>query len=206
MASRRKKEEFKGDFADEEVEHFSELSDLEKFRMSCLRIARYHEDREHYFACVHRLSMFVVVGSGTASFATFKESWPYYAAGITLAGLLDLVFDISDKARLHGFIRRQMYELLAQIETGKRSLEDLREQAIRISAEEPPYMRVVNELAWNSVMITYGRDRRHLVRIRWYQRLLRHVISFASTDFKTYDDLAKAQKSKPNSAAAKASA
>ena len=189
---------------EEEERDLGELTDFDKFRMSCLRIARYHEDRERFFAGVHRISMFVVVGSGTASFASFKEFWPYFALIITLAGLLDLVFGISDKARLHGFIRRQMYDLLAQSETDKRSIEDLKEQLIRISAEEPPYMRAVNELAYNSVMITWGRDQRHLVQTRWYHRLFRNVISFASTRFRTYDEVYTEQHSRMHSTDQKA--
>jgi hypothetical protein len=74
----------------------TELSDREQFQIDCLRSARYHEDRERFFARAHRAAMFVVVVSGTASFA-FVRATPFLAALITLAGLLDLVFDVSGK-------------------------------------------------------------------------------------------------------------
>src|ERR1043166_8554061 len=49
-----------------------ELSERNLFRISLVRNAHYHEDRERFFARAHRVAMFVVVASGTASFAFVK--------------------------------------------------------------------------------------------------------------------------------------
>src|ERR1700712_1609748 len=108
-----------------------ELSPREEFVIECLRNARYHEDRERFFARIHRTAMFLVVASGTATFAWVKAA-PYLTALLTLAGLLDLVFDVSGKARLHASLRRRVYDLLAQAEDTTRTVEILREQSIRI--------------------------------------------------------------------------
>src|ERR1019366_2552960 len=116
-----------------------ELSPHDEFVVECLRNARYHEDRERYFARIHRTAMFIVVASGTATFAWVKAA-PYLAGLITLAGLLDLVFDISGKARLHASLRRRVYDILAQAEDPTRTIESLREQTVRVYADEPPCM------------------------------------------------------------------
>jgi hypothetical protein len=86
---------------------------------------------ERFFARIHKGAMFFVVASSTATFAWVKAA-PYFAGIITLAGLLDLVFDVSGKARLHASLRRRIYDLLAQAEDPLRSDESLREQAVRV--------------------------------------------------------------------------
>jgi hypothetical protein len=170
------------------------LSGREEFVIDCLRNARYHEDRERFFARIHRTAMFVVVASGTATFAWLKAA-PIFAGVITLAGLLDLVFDISGKARLHASLRRRVYDLLAQAEDSTRSVESLREQAVRIYADEPPCMHAANLIAFNGAMDAFHRPHAFKYKIEWYHRLLRHVWPFASTQFETYGDLAKRRSS-----------
>jgi hypothetical protein len=167
-----------------------ELSPHDEFVVDCLRNARYHEDRERYFARIHRTAMFVVVASGTATFAWLKAA-PYLAGIITLAGLLDLVFDISGKARLHASLRRRVYDILAQAEDPKRSMESLREQAVRVYADEPPCMHAANIIAYNGAMDALHRPHSFKYKIEWYHRWFRHVWPFASTEFKTYGEIAK---------------
>ena len=53
-----------------------ELSPREEFVIECLRNARYHEDRERFFARIHRTAMFLVVASGTATFAWVASALP----------------------------------------------------------------------------------------------------------------------------------
>jgi hypothetical protein len=167
-----------------------ELSPREEFVIDCLRNARYHEDRERFFARIHRTAMFFVVASGTATFAWIKAA-PIFAGIITLAGLLDLVFDVSGKARLHASLRRRIYDILAQAEDPSRSLASLREQATRVYADEPPCMHAANIIAFNGAMESVHRPREFHYKIEWYHRLFRHVWPFASTNFKTYGELAK---------------
>jgi hypothetical protein len=166
------------------------LSPREEFVIDCLRNARYHEDRERFFARIHRTAMFIVVASGTATFAWLKAA-PYLAGVITLAGLLDLVFDISGKARLHASLRRRVYDILAQAEDSTRSVEGMREQAVRIYADEPPCMHAANIIAYNGAMDALHRPHSFKFKIEWYHRWLRHVWPFASAEFKTYGELAK---------------
>jgi hypothetical protein len=167
------------------------LSAREEFVIDCLRNARYHEDRERFFAWIHKTAMFCVVASSTATLAWLKKA-PVFAIIITLAGLLDLVFDISGKARLHASLRRRIYDLLAQAEDSTRSIESLREQAVQVYADEPPCMHAANIIAFNGAMESLHRPRQFQYKIEWYHRMLRHVWPFASTNFKTYGELASA--------------
>lgn len=134
--------------------------------------------------------MFVAVASGTATFAWLKAA-PYFAGLITLSGLLDLVFDVSGKARLHASLRRRVYDLLAQAEDPSRTVEALREQAVRIYADEPPCMYAANLIAYNGAMEFMQRPHVHLYKIEWHQRFFRRWFSFASTKFQTYGELAE---------------
>jgi hypothetical protein len=170
------------------------LSDRDALRISLVRNAHYHEDRERFFARMHRVAMFIVVVSGTASFAWVKGT-PYLAAIITLTGLIDLVFDVSGKARLHASLRRRIYDVLAQTEDESRSVPQLKEQAVRIYADEPPCMHAVNAMAYNAAMLSFDRPRKYLFKIDPIYRILRHWFSFSSTQFKTYEELEAAASS-----------
>jgi hypothetical protein len=164
------------------------LSDRDALRISLVRNAHYHEDRERFFARVHRVAMFIVVASGTASFA-FVSATPYLAGIITLTGLVDLVFDVSGKARLHASLRRRIYDVLAQAEDESRTVAQLKEQAVRIYADEPPCMHAVNALAYNAAMLAYGRPQDRLFKMEPWHRFLRHWFSFASVKFKTFREI-----------------
>jgi hypothetical protein len=166
------------------------VSARDEFIIDCLRNARYHEDRERFFARIHKGSMFFVVASGTATFAWIKAA-SFFAGIITFAGLLDLVFDVSGKARLHASLRRRIYDILAQAEDPTRSLDSLREQAVRVYADEPPCMHAANMIAYNGAMQSYHRPHEYHYKIEWYHRLLRHVWPFAAENFKTFGDLAR---------------
>lgn len=165
-----------------------ELTERDSFRISLVRNAHYHEDRERFFARLHRIAMFVVVASGTASFA-FVKATPLFAGVITLAGLIDLVFDVSGKARLHASLRRRIYDVLAQSEDDVRPLAQLREQAVRIYADEPPCMHAVNALAYNAAMLAFNRPQKYLFEIKPLYRIMRHWYSFTTVKFKTHEEL-----------------
>jgi hypothetical protein len=116
---------------------------------------------------------------------------PYFAGVVTLTGLLDLVFDVSGKARLHASLRRRVYDLLARAEDPARTVDSLREHAVRTYADEPPCMHAANMIAYNGAMESMHRPGGLHYKIEWYHRLFRHVWPFVSTNFSTYGELAK---------------
>jgi hypothetical protein len=110
---------------------------------------------------------------------------------VTIAGAVDLVFDVSGKARLHAALRRRVYDILAQAEDPTRSIASLREQAVRVYADEPPTMHAVNALAYNAAMLAFDRPEKYQFPISLWHRALRHWWPFTADDFKTYDEIAK---------------
>ncbi len=166
------------------------LDERTAFKIDCLKDARYHEDREAFFARLHKATMLVAVLGGTASFA-FVKQFLIFAALVTIAGVIDLVFDVSGKARLHSALRRRIYDVLAQAEDPSRDLAALKEQAARVYADEPPCMHAVHALAYNAAMQAFGRPEKFQFPISNWHRALRHWWPFTAGDFKTYDEIAK---------------
>jgi hypothetical protein len=155
-------------------------------QIDLLRSIRYHEDREWFFAWIHRTAMAVVVIFGTAAFASAA---PKLILITTVAGIIDLVWDVSGKARQHSVLRRRLYEIMAETEMETAKLTRLRAQMIRVFADEPPNMHAVNMLAYNGAMEAYDRPKDERFKINWWRRLWRHVHPFSAAKFKTYATL-----------------
>jgi hypothetical protein len=139
--------------------------------------------------------MFVVVLGGTASFATVLDGIErkyamYPAIVVTIAGLLDLVFDISGKARLHASLRQRFYDLLARAEDANVDLIKLRQEMISTYADEPPCMHAANAIAYNGAMTAFGRPKQYHLHVALWQRLLRDIWPFSEEDFKTIEERA----------------
>jgi hypothetical protein len=178
---------------DTTAEGQTEITECQKFQIECLANTHYHQDRERYFARWHKIAMFVVVLGGAATFAPVIRQYWIGGIAVTLAGLLDLVFDVSGKARLHASLRRRIYDILADSQDGNIDLAKLKKRAIDVYADEPPCMHAVNALAHNSAMGSFERPMKLRMKIAWWQRFLRNVWPFPQTDFKTFEELDKAR-------------
>ncbi len=166
-----------------------QIDGIDDFRIRCLASALYHEDRERFFAWTHRAAMFLVVASGTAALSPLKETYPHaIPAFTTLVGLLDLVFDLSGKARLHAGLRKQIYSVLADA-NGHDNLNNLERRLTLIYAEEPPCMYAVNAVAYNRAMASYGRPEKYSLDIGWKASFIRHLWPFTPSTFKAHDEL-----------------
>jgi len=165
------------------------ITDLEKFKIKCLANAIYHEDRERFFATIHRLTMFVVVASGTAALSPYTHTYPLlFPAITTLAGLIDLVFDVSGKARLHAGLRKQIFNVLADAD-GSGDINASERRLTLIYADEPPSMYAVNAIAYNNAMASYGRPRKYFMKIGFFSRLFRNWLPYGANYFKSYEEL-----------------
>jgi hypothetical protein len=54
-----------------------------------------------------------------------------------------------------------MYQLLSKAEDEKYPVAKLRQEAALVYADEPPTMHAVNSLAYNTAMVSKGRDKEH---------------------------------------------
>lgn len=143
-----------------------QISGLDKFKIKCLLSARYHEDRESFFQSIHRFAMFFVVAFGTATISPLRERYPIIPYLTTLAGLIDLVLDVSGKARLHAGLRKQIYAIMADAEISN-DLASLERRLVLVYADEPPTMYAVSALAYNSAMASFDRPRQHFIKMSW---------------------------------------
>ena len=165
-----------------------EIDDRQKFQIRCLRNVHYHEDRERFFARLHKMAMFIIVLGAIATFAPIEKYW-IASLVIAFAGLVDLVFDVSGKARLHASLRRRIYDVLADAQDQDADLGKLFRRLIDIYADEPPCMHAVNALAHNSAYDFFDRPKELRMKMEWWQRVFRNVWPFPQTDFKTFEEL-----------------
>jgi hypothetical protein len=181
----------------EATEGSKKITERESFQITCLRNVHYHEDRERFFARLHKIVMFVVVSAGAATFAPLQHKYWIAASIITLAGLVDLVFDVSGKARLHASLRRRIYDILSEAQDNSVDLTKLRRRAIDVYADEPPCMHAVNALAHNAAIAAFERPPKQQFKISGWQRFWRNVWPYPSVIFKTFDEMEKASQKQP---------
>jgi hypothetical protein len=181
----------------EAAEGSKEIAERESFQITCLRNIHYHEDRERFFARLHKMVMFVVVSAGAATFAPLQHKYWIAASFVTMAGLVDLVFDVSGKARLHASLRRRLYDILSEAQDASADLTKLRRRAIDVYADEPPCMHAVNALAYNAAMAAFERPPKLQFKISGWQRFLRNVWPYPSAIFKTFEELERASQKQP---------
>ncbi len=173
----------------------SNATSLDDLEFNCLRSAYGNQDREIFFSFLHRSTMFLVVLGGTATFGalTSNVEWvrpQYIAFSITCLGLLDLVFDLSGKARIHSSLRHSFLSLLADVKSSDAAAEKLERNLHLLYAEEPPTYRAVEAMAFNAAVRSLGKDSTEQLRIPLIHRFLRHLIPFASADYQNHQEFA----------------
>ena len=119
---------------------------LDGFRVDCLMNARYHSAREAFLDSVHRWLMLGIIIFGSAvmldlfgyfapdKFGGFIKS--LFAALPVIFGTLDLTFDLSNRARAHGNMKRRYCEWLADVAEHTKTVEQADAVMHRCSADE----------------------------------------------------------------------
>lgn len=162
-------------------------------RFDALRSALYHAERYRFFDCWNRIFNFVVIllGAGAAAkvarLVNLNDIW--IELGIVVMATLQLVFDFGGMARVHEFLRRRHYEVLAEIEQSKNVDEEAHKwsaKLIALTADEPMGMRALEAIAYNKAvdaLIPASERAPYRQEIQWWHRLLRHFWAFQSTEF-----------------------
>lgn len=153
-------------------------------RFTCLRLSTYHQYRRSYLDRWHRWLLFVVVISGTAAFS----GEPELAAIAVVAGLADLVFALSDRARDHEFLYRRVVRLLGQVtaDPDPSHSPEWQKELHSIYADAPPnHFRALDAWCHNLVVKQIGGN--EFLRIRWHQRLLKNLLTFTGAKFPATD-------------------
>jgi len=177
------------------------LSGFDLLRFRCLRNAAYHDDRERHFAAFHKAMMFLVVLFGMIAFGLEMsvDNLNPYAPIATLisatAGIVDLVFDLDGRARLHVGLKRRFFDLLARLEKGEK-LARIEEEITRSYPDEPPTMHAVNSMAFNAAVDGLGRPTGQKYVLTPWQILIRHWWPFEPNSFPTEDEARRADQLK----------
>jgi hypothetical protein len=133
--------------------------------------------------------MFLNILAGTAAVAFIKED---PTAAVVLALILavisaaNLAFDFAGLARKHEEARRVYHDLAADLEESgadETAVRRLRARMIRASATEPIVFEAVEKAAFNSAIVSLGRDRGDEWILTRRQRWLRHSHPFSGAKF-----------------------
>ncbi|MFZ2159325.1 MAG: hypothetical protein WAV72_24830 [Bradyrhizobium sp.] len=100
-----------------------------------------------------------------------------FAASAAVIAALDLTFDLSNRARAHAMQKRRYFELLAQLNAGEKTPEQVRVCIDQYSADEEPQYRVMIFACWNAAQLTvYGDDAKRIdipMFAGWFKNWLR---------------------------------
>lgn len=153
-------------------------------RFELLRNAAYHADRLSFFEGCHRLVMFLSALSGTAAAgAALRQGSGWGVAfGLIVAGLttLDLVLNLTARARHHETMRQRTFALLADLEEAPAdgaNVARCHAGLVRLYGEEGADMWAVSAMAWNTAFCALNRDipEGALIEIGLRRRLLRNI-------------------------------
>jgi hypothetical protein len=110
----------------------------------------------------------------------------WLAAAAAIVATLQLVGDFAVSARVHGYLQRRCYEVLAELEETKpgdeAKIAALRAKLTILYGEEPPQMRALDAIAYNAACDSVGKSNAR-VKISFLQSLLRHFYPFNGTEF-----------------------
>lgn len=163
----------------------SETSEIDGFRCICLMNARYHSTREAFLDTVHRWLMFGIIVFGASSVIDFLRPWTKVAFGALAAifGALDLVFDLSNRARAHALMKRRYFELLADIAEGHKNVTEGYACMHRFSADEEPAYHALINACWNAAQeMVYG-SKAEKYEIGWFKTCCKNLFRFEGSNF-----------------------
>lgn len=161
---------------------------IDAFRVECLMNGKYHAAREAYLNLAHRWIMFfvILVGTGTVLDALSSDPITKGWLGVLSAALgsIDLVFDLSNRACAHAQLKRDYYDLLADVIEGSTTIEKANAKIMRISSgEEPPFTALI-ALSWNEAQeIVYGDDA-YAYTMPPFHRFFKNMWPFAGRKYK----------------------
>ena len=143
------------------------------------RSTRYHMHRVRFFDTFHTCTM--AMGLLFTS-ATVVISHVALGVLVTILFSLDLVIGTTRKARLHHELARRFLELEQQT-TLEASPSDVvirrtRGEILRIEQDEPPVLKLLNDICHNELVLSMGYPPRYLLPIPRYKKLLAHFLSF----------------------------
>ncbi|MCY4642976.1 MAG: hypothetical protein OXC41_09875 [Gammaproteobacteria bacterium] len=163
-----------------------------KLLHDCDRCARYHSERRTFFDVWNKVILVGIVFLNSGAVATIsidQTNWKW-AMGLTLISPLlvaiNLVFDLTNKARNHEFLSRRFHALEMSIDVDEASEEKVREWRkciYSIYEDEPATYYALNAICYNDATQALGYSKKFTLSVTSGQRRLRHWVKYSATDF-----------------------
>ena len=152
--------------------------------------AQYHARREAWLDTVHRWFMFLIILCGCVAIVDILpkdvlahgKEW-LTALAVVLAAL-DLTFDLSNRARAHGLMRRRYFELLADFTKGNLLATEAMARMDSFSADEEPLFRALYLTCYNSAQEAVFGDNAERYIVPWYYGITKNWLRFGGVTFK----------------------
>ena len=146
------------------------------------RSTRYHMHRVRFFDTFHTYTMAMGLLFTSATVVISPEWTVAVGVLVTILFSLDLVIGTTRKARFHHELARRFLELEQQT-TLEASPSDAvirrtRGEILRIEQDEPPALKLLNDICHNELVLAMGYPPRYLLPIPRYKKLLAHFLSF----------------------------
>lgn len=145
---------------------------------------RYHQRRRAHYDRIHRFLMFLIIVSGSVSFASVTApivSPAWFAAIAAVVAASDLVWNFSHRARDHEMLVRDFTELavaLNEAEVTQAAIAACVRRRMGIEAREPPTFWAVEADCYNEVVRARGSNPDYLCTIPRRHRWLMHWLRF----------------------------
>jgi hypothetical protein len=116
------------------------------------------------------------------------------AAVVAVVSTIDLVIGSAKASRLHNDLAKRFIELERQIvlagdDADQKRFRELTADRLKIEAEEPPVMRMLDTLCHNELAESMGSPKDQIFRVGFFQRMLAQIINFDCTNMKTLADV-----------------
>lgn len=142
----------------------------------------YHRKRERMFSLLDRWSKVLALIAGSAAATAYLEGEDAKAAAglvVAVVTLIALVFDWSDRARLHSELAAEYAHIESGIEgvgvMGWEQLDAVKARLVSIRAKEPPELAALLLSCQNELYIAHGQEDM-VIDIGW-RRWLMHLVS-----------------------------
>ncbi len=166
------------------------------------RSARYHGARAGFFEGVHNWTMFLttIAAAGSASTLIGLFGIPDVLVGVALFGITcltaaDLALSINAKSHLHLSLRNTFIDLatdIDQAETDEAAIKEWRRALLQAYRKEPPATyHALNALCHNAVAVSIGAPQKSFIKIGFWHRAFRHLLTFNQETFQQTDDKAR---------------
>lgn len=160
----------------------------EDYLHDCDRSARYHTARRAFLDKWHRWMIVAVVLSGSSAVAALSGDNKILSGSIMLLtavlAAIEVVFNITDRARDHELLARRFYQIASTITPEYVNSEQVgcwRRAILGVYVDEPAVYHALNAECYNAAAQALGKRERQRIKRRHY--LLRHWWRFSAEDF-----------------------